>query len=74
LRHKEMMLRLRLRVGKLMRERRPNPRHRTWIPCWDGTKFRRDWGSPRGWMWSIRPAQNAPAGGNARAQADAVKA
>src|ERR1700730_4453409 len=74
LRHKEMMLRLRLRVGKPMREKRPNLRHRSWIPRRDGTKFRRDWGSPRGRMRSIRPAQNAPAGGNAREQADAGKA
>jgi ribonuclease E len=74
LRHKEMKLRLRLGVGKPMRDRRRNPRHRTWIPRQDGTKFRRDWRSPRGRMSSIRPAQNAPAGGNARAQADVVKA
>jgi hypothetical protein len=74
LHHKEMMLRLRLGVGKPMRDRRRNPRHRTWIPRRDGTKFRRAWRSPRGRMSSIRPAQNAPAGGNARAQVDAVKA
>lgn len=73
LRHKEMMSRLRVRAGKPMRERRPNPRHRTWIPRRDGTKFRRAWRSPRGRMSSIRPAQNAPAGGNGREQADPGK-
>ena len=71
LRRKEMMARLRPRARKPMRERRPYPRHRTWIQRQDGTKFRRDWRSPRGRTPSIRPAQNAPAGGNARAQASA---
>ena len=69
LRREVMMSRLRRRMRKPMRQRRPNPRHRTWIPRQDGTKFRRDWRIPLGRTPSIRPSPNARAGGNAREQA-----